>query len=200
MESTTDKLKEYLKQTGLSVVQLAKDTDIPQDRIYSWLRGKGNPKATDQMKLEKLMIIGKSPNEEKPADKPQAHVSEQIPDPQIPGIYQSIVLELIESSKAQREISKALLEERELIRDTAHAAIKLANKTNELAEIKASLDEMRKDLAGTQGVVWGIQQFAVEQLAIVRGIPEDDAADLLDSAITGLDIGGKKSKKGAVSK
>lgn len=65
----------------------------------------------------------------------------------------------------------------------------------DLSEVQASLDEMRKDLKVTQQTVEGIQIFAVERYAELKNISVDAAGDLLDSAIVGDDVVGKKHKK-----
>ena len=178
METTLDKLKEYLKKERLSVVQFAKTTGIPQDRVYSWMRGKGNPKAEDQKKLDALFRNGTNTNSEEELpnvhEQPPQQPVDIIPDPQMPGIYQNIVLELIESSKAQRKISEALLEERQLIRDTAQAAIDLAKQATgpQAAPIKKELDELivtvghlEESVEDDHATLLGTQEYFLEQLA-----------------------------------
>lgn len=175
MSSTVEGLKEFLKKNGISVVRLSKNTGIPQDRIYSWLRGKGNPKAEDQKILDGVMGIGITPNELETKKPTSNDAGEVIADPQIPGMYQDIVRELIESSKAQRvliqsqaDISKALLEERQLIRDTANAAIELAGKAtspaifatkSEVGVVRTSLERLEKSVDGNYSALHSIQQL-----------------------------------------
>lgn len=204
-----NRLKLSIKGSGLSMEKAAEKLGISRTTLYSYFTMAAVPLDAVQNVKEKLGIdIAETapPKTEKPTSSDAGEVSA---DPALPGIYQDIVKELIESSKAQREISKALLEERDLIRTTANAAISLVAKTNEVAELRSSLDEMRRQLDGTRGVVQGIQIFAAQQLAVSRGISVADAADLLDETIMRaaglLDTESpvsptteKKSKKGAV--
>ena len=45
-------LFEEIQKRGLSVAKFAKETGIPQDRIYQWQRGRGHPKAEDSRKIQ----------------------------------------------------------------------------------------------------------------------------------------------------
>lgn len=116
-----------------------------------------------------------------------------LPDPSMPGIYQSIVMELIESSKAQRKISEALLEERQLIRETAKAAINLVS----TATITASLDEIQRKLDLKQEADQVIHLFLAGHIAALEGKPAKDLLQELDNKMMAAPSGQKKRKTAA---
>lgn len=45
-------LKKIIKETGVSIAKISKDSQIKQDRIYKWLKDRGNPKAEDSKLLD----------------------------------------------------------------------------------------------------------------------------------------------------
>ncbi len=59
--NVVESLIAYRKEKKLSVSDIERLTKIPKDRIYSWERGKGNPKSEDEKTILGL-INGTTPN------------------------------------------------------------------------------------------------------------------------------------------
>lgn len=138
------------------------------------------------------MFIEPETANDKTSGKPITEVSpvDIIANPQLPGIYQNIIQELIESSKAQRRISEALLEERQLIRETAKAATDLAAKAASLDEIKRKMDLKQKaDQLTTL--------FLAGRIASLEGKPLEVLLQELDSKMMGAPTEQKKRKTAA---
>jgi transcriptional regulator with XRE-family HTH domain len=56
-------ISKKIKEKGISVLRLSKETDIPATRLYKWLDNKAKPKYEDITKLEKwLNDLEKVPN------------------------------------------------------------------------------------------------------------------------------------------
>lgn len=194
MSDISDKIKEYLKKEGLSVVQFAKKTGIPQDRIYSWIRKRGNPKSEDQKILDTVFEFGINTKPQTVNEQPIPHTKK--PDSKEPGDdISSKYIALLERQEARAvDIGKA----------AAEAAIKelmasYATK-QEVSDLRTSLGDMKRQLAGNLRLIQGIQRFAVVQTAIVRGIPEQEVSDYLDSLTMELALSEKTHRKQHVDK
>lgn len=65
---TVDEILKYIKQNGVNVSELSRNTGILAPRIYKWLEGKGRPKVEDAQKLN---------NWYRKLDKVQNHLEEE---------------------------------------------------------------------------------------------------------------------------
>lgn len=52
-------LFEEIERRGLSVARFAKEAGIPEDRVYQWKAGRGNPKGGDLVKIQNWIGAGK---------------------------------------------------------------------------------------------------------------------------------------------
>lgn len=51
-------LFEEIERRGLSVAQFARQAGIPEDRVYQWKAGRGNPKGGDLVKIQDWVGAG----------------------------------------------------------------------------------------------------------------------------------------------
>lgn len=160
------------------VVEIAEKTGYSKGNISEFLNEKNPKEPTRPFLLTFCKAFELDYDQIFSTKKPVASATGNgIPDPQAPGMYQKIIDELIESSRAQREISKgmqriseALLEERQLIRDTSQAAINLVSKAAKDVKVLAGLDSSLNQIEHRTEI---LEQSVLDvQHAVVYGFAE----------------------------
>lgn len=142
---------------------------------------------------------------EKPAivSEPGAEI---IPDAAMPGIYQDIIKALINRSddladlaKAQIRVTDALLEERQLARDTAHSVAAIAAKVTGaqpgLYATKKDIDRIAVSLDKMAVSTEAAQVFFAQRIAALEGAQSVDVAEALDNVLMDAEEARKKSRK-----
>lgn len=229
------KLRWARAMKDISQQQLADKIGRTRAAVGSWEEGRSRPGRkvlltiasalevpVDIFYIDDQDAIGSGTPSVAKQDKPQTeHDAEGItPNPQIPGIYQSIIAELIESSRAQRrisedmgrvsmgiqKISEVLLEERQMIRDTAQAAIDMVKQAKDVpavdlatkkdaANIQSSLNMINVQLKHTNLAIQKLEDFSVSKFAQVLNRPLEDIAGQLSMTPTRADNSSGKLKR-----
>lgn len=129
-----------------------------------------------------------------------AQQTEMIPDPTMPGIYQDLVRELIQSSASQRRLSDALLEERQHMRETVDAVKELAGKVtvpqaSEMQEIRASLVEHDQSIGEIHESIKSLEQLVAFYGGKLAGKTPDQIEGILLGIREQRAGGNKRGKK-----
>lgn len=207
-----ENLRRMRVSRDLTQNQMAEQAGVKYKSYQSWEEGRARPKPDDGAKIANFFGVSLSElyvQNIPPAKEPERVITDAVeelpPGEATPGIYQQIIVELIESSKSQRrisdalaessraqiKISEALLEERQLIRDTARGTIEAVNEVKKLA---ASLEEYHAEAQRQSEWTETFEELVIEQIANIRKVDIEDVAAEFDTGMRGDPIVFDKSK------
>lgn len=205
---TGNELRNKIKEAGFELKKISELLKISPQALNSKLNA-ASVKSDFAERINSIIkpSVYQHMDTEKPAivSEPGAEI---IPDAAMPGIYQDIIKALIKRSddlaelaKAQIRITDAMLEERQMIRQTADAAVTLAKRA--AAPQPSSLEKLESKMDLNFQHDEQVDLFLAMQIAALSGKSVHDLLDEMHNAMSNgpieLDTS-MKAGKGKLSK